>query len=239
MQNALLRMLSWSLLIGCWLSLGAIGQSLSPLQAGGLLPVVAALACGGLLLHWWHASRRPGWFDCFLPPGGGIPWRRPAAWPKFCARCAMLPMMATLVLMGQWCSASGLAPWQTIALHLSAMLLPALLLRSRGSPVLIASAMGMGMALLLVLQGIKGLMALSLCQSIAWGIAQSTPAVPASAGHRRHWGLALIPALTTLALGLGIDAAGPKALETMQVTLSFAACAGFLLAPKAMLETEP
>ena len=231
----LARTLAWTLLIGCWLSLGALGQALMPLQAGGLVPIAIWLACSGLLLQFWRDPRWSGLLDCALLPRDGIPWHRPSAWPAFCARCAMLPMMATLALMAQWCGGFGLAPWQSVLLHLSAMVLPALLIRRFGwairRAVWITSAMALGLALLYLLPGLRGLMALSLCQSAAWGVAWLEPAsrTPAGADRARpHWSFALIPALAALALGFAIDDAGPAALEAVQAALGLTACAGFL-----------
>lgn len=235
MHPAALRTVGAALLIGCWLLLGELGQALTPTLAGGLMPIAAWLACIGLLLHFGHQAR---WFrvgNC-MPAVSRIPWRQPMAWPAFCARCAMLPMMATLPLIALWCGGYGLQPWQSLALHLSAMVLPPLAIRRLGrwvdEPACIAAAMALGVVLLFALPGLRGLMALSLCQSMAWGLAsfgRGGPTAEQGAARRLHWALALSPALAALTLGLAIDVAGPEALVVVQVALSLVAGCGFLL----------
>ena len=96
-------------------------------------------------------------------------------------------------------------------------------------PVWITFALALGLCLFGILPGSRGLMAISLCQSVAWGLAwfgstSRTPSRPEPG--RSHLAVALVPAAAALALGYAIDAFGPSALIAVQVALSLTACVG-------------
>ena len=116
--------------IGTALAWTIAGDPTTPLSSMSAFWLVAATATLALLLpsRMSGSGGRAGLLDCALPPDE-VPWREPSAWPAFCARWSMLPMMATLAAMAQWCSgAFGLTPAQSVGVHLSAMLLPPLVL---------------------------------------------------------------------------------------------------------------
>jgi hypothetical protein len=220
--------------IGTALAWALAGDPLAPPSSMPAFWLVAAAGTLALLSSRMSGSGgRAGLLDCALPPDE-VPWREPSAWPAFCARWTMLPMMAMLAAMAQWCGgAFGLTPAQSVGLHLSAMLLPPLVLllsgRSLNGPVWITFALALGLCLFGILPGSRGLMAISLCQSVAWGLAwfgstSRTPGEPERG--RSHWAVALVPAAAALALGSAIDDFGPSALIAVQVTLGLTACAG-------------
>lgn len=72
---------------------------------------------------------RAGLFDCSLPAWPAGAWLDARQWPALLAGLAMLPMMAALPLMVDWCRTQAIAPQVLVLLHLAAMFAPALLLR--------------------------------------------------------------------------------------------------------------
>jgi hypothetical protein len=213
----------------------------------------AVLPCIALALGWMlpreAAARgcRTGLFDCALPMTAQLPWRDPSAWGTHCARWTMLPMMATLVVMAQWCGGdAGITATQWVGLHLAAMLLPPLALMSLPrSPRVQAwsrawptAAMAIGLVLLVAMPGLRGLMAMSLCHSVAWGLAwfavMSRPpamrrAAPISTAPTRLTA-ALYPAFAVLGIGLALGDFGPAALEAVQAGLGLVATVGAIFA---------
>lgn len=202
-----------------------------------LLAAPQALARGGC---------RSGLFDCALMPGSSGAWRHPTGWPLVAAGWAMLPMMAGLGPMADWC---GTLPWPPGAgrlLHLGAMLLPAALLQWAPTPGLAGRHLAGVMATLLAVgglallwPGIAGLVTASLLQaaawSLAWGQGLRRPAtdrprlsvMPAPACNRRD-GLLAATAVTVILLGLAIDLAGAAVLVAVHAVLAGAGLAGLI-----------
>lgn len=91
-------------------------------------------------------------------------------WTWFCARAVWLPMMA-MPAMAQWCAAGAVPPGWTIPLHLTAMLMPAALVRlfriTPRSPAWAAIPMLAGVPLAWLSPGIQGLMTISLLHMTA------------------------------------------------------------------------
>lgn len=162
-------------------------------DAVALAVLVAALVAVALVPHGVKlvSACRAGLFDCALHLPGWRPWRDPAQWPHLAAALVMLPMMAALSRMSEWCGADdgmALSAPATVALHLGAMLLPAWGLhvaRRRSTPVPgspasvppkwlragVALAMLVSGLVLLIWPGFAGLMAASLWQAVAWSLA--------------------------------------------------------------------
>jgi len=205
MRLVLARTLAWTLLLA------------------GLLPRAAA-----------SRGCHSGLFDCALPLALPAAWREPASWGLHAARWSMLPMMATLAVMAPWCSdAFGLTTPQWAGIHLAAMLLPALVLHAVGlrlhSAAWATAAMVLGGLGLIGLSGWRGLMVMSACQSLAWGLAWFTqvdgaPAVRAAARPRLIDAVA--PALLVVMLGVALAHAGPVAVEALQGALALMAAVG-------------
>lgn len=187
-----------------WLVAGqlAAGPQATGTVAMGLL--VAALALAALVPRGAGAvsASRAGLFDCALHWPRPAAWRERRQWPRHAATCAMLPMMASLPLMAEWCGAD---PWArgsasaVVALHLAAMLLPAWALAWRQpagqAPALTAPwrpalqrtgvtlAMLLGGACLLAWPGLSGLMAASLWHAVGWSLAWSLSMSPRPAAR--------------------------------------------------------
>ena len=123
-----------------------------------------------------------GLFGCALPllqPGR---WRDPGAWPQAAAALAMLPMMASLPAMADWCGDLRWPATAGTALHLGAMVLPAALLKGCRIPL---PGLQRWVALLLALggaalwwPGLSGLMAASLLHGLAWSVAWAATLAP-------------------------------------------------------------
>lgn len=187
-----------------------------------------------------------GLFDCSLPllqPGR---WRHPATWPQTAAALAMLPMMASLPAMADWCGGLRWPAAAGTALHLGAMLLPAALLHSLGKPLqrpqpILALLLVLGGAALLMWPGQSGLMVASWLHGLAWSVAWSVMLMPrggrsGSVGRQASsaqsctaraglapgakWGAALLTASAVLLLGQAMAQAGPAALEAVHATLA-------------------
>ncbi len=204
----------------------------------------ALVAAGGWGVLSCAASRRAGagrWAEfapgCALLPGSLVD---PMLGPAFGARCTMLPMMAGMAVASDWCAGISVSAGQGVALHLAAMLAPALLLRGLRSPLWIAACMGAGLLALPLLPGVRGWMAMLLLQALAWGIAwsQALHAAPAPVSRRATrdrvsaW-LALVPPASVLGLGLAIGAFGLEGLVAVHVALgalSLAGAAGWIVA---------
>jgi hypothetical protein len=266
----LLAALAWSLLlVAASLSVQALRRAtpsrppapLVPATAGALLAwslvslpgasawpgvAIAAAALALALLVPRSAAPVPacrgGLFDCSLPWPDPARWRRVADWPRQAALLAMLPMMATLPAMADWCRSDwGLSPASSTLWHLAAMLLPALLLR-RWLARAGEQARGVAVTLLMVASGgamwaypgLAGLMVVTLLQAIAWSLVWAWPMLrPSGAAPiaRRSSALGaamrtLAPAFAVLALGSFTADLGPDALRAAQALLAVLALAG-------------
>ena len=92
--------------------------ALGPVAAAALLAMILPADASG-------RGCRTGLFDCALPAADWAQWADPSSWAAQSARWVMLPMMASLAVMTQWCGSDwGLAASQLGGLHLCAMLLP-------------------------------------------------------------------------------------------------------------------
>jgi hypothetical protein len=234
--------------LGALLAWAAFGE---PAAVAMLLPAALSLVLAALLPRVGEARGcRTGLFDCALPLASDFSWRDPAAWGVHAARWTMLPMMATLAVMAPWCGGeAGLAPAQWVGLHLAAMLLPPCALRLAGvrtvAPAWVSAVMVAGLLLPWALPGLRGLMAMSLCHSVAWGLAwlAALSVGRVARNERPRRGEALLPAAVALALGVALAQFGPAALETVHVALGLAAAAGAALvtwrASRWTLEKKP
>jgi len=157
----------------------------------------------------------------------------------------MLPMMAALSRMSEWCGADdgmALSAPATVALHLGAMLLPAWGLPASVPPKLLRTSVALAMLasglVLLLWPGFAGLMAASLWQAVAWSLAWclsmqalpvQQPLTPPSDALWHRVGR-IVPLVASggavLALGVAMDTAGPDALVTVHATLAALAMAG-------------
>jgi hypothetical protein len=222
-----------------------------------LLQVAAALAGAGLLLAGLLPHRaapvrgcRSGLFDCAWPVPAPQAWRLPAGWPRQAAMLGMLPMMCSLGLMVDLCTADlGWSPRQTVAAHLLAMLGPAALLRLRSQglgrtsqPTLLAGLLLAGALAGAAWPGVRGWMLASLLQAAAWSLAWAAPmlaprplrqpqaAAPTPPTGGPGFTSAAATAALALALGLAAAAWGAVALLLVQAMLAGVATLGWLLA---------
>jgi hypothetical protein len=197
--------------VGAWLGLPA--------------PWPAALASAALLLA---VARAAGWRRCALLPLSRAPGADPAGWPRWAAAAAMLPMMAGLPAMASWCSAAGWPLPLMLGLHVLLMVGPAWAGPAR--PGWVAAAMGAGAAALWVWPGLGGLMAASLLQALACGLAWRRPSPGPMRPAPRHALVLLVPALAVLLLGAALAAVGPPALMGVHGVLGAMAVVGALAA---------
>ncbi|MBT9486322.1 MAG: hypothetical protein IV093_02315 [Rubrivivax sp.] len=226
--------------LALWLLMIALLQGLGPRRhvtpaamllaaAAALLgapaPWPAALAGAALLLA---VARAAGWRRCALLPLSRAPGADPADWPRWAASAAMLPMMAGLPAMAGWCSAAGWPLPLVLGLHVVLMVAPAWAGPAR--PGWVAGAMGAGALALWWLPGLDGLMAASMLQAVACGLAwRLSPKVPMHPA-RRHPLAVGVPAVAVLLLGVALAAFGPLALMGVHALLSAAAVLGALAA---------
>ena len=236
--------------------LDALRQGLGPVV---LAPGLAALALALLLpapsirvapgeggRNAGFGGCQAGLFDCSLPllqPGR---WRHPATWPQAAAALTMLPMMASLPAMADWCGGLRWPAAAGTALHLGAMLLPAALLHGVGQPLrrpqpCLVLLLVLGGAALLMWPGQTGLMAAAGLHGLAWGVAWSalltprgertdsagrgaSPApsctAPAGLAPGAKWGAALLTASAVLLLGQAMAQVGPAALAAVHAALA-------------------
>ena len=165
---------------------------------------------------------RAGLFDCVLALAPLRNWSQPAAWPTAAASWVMLPMMAS---MADWCASSGLGARSATALHLGAMLLPALLgwcvmrcsataASLRATTTLCGLLLAAGGAVLWWpgAAGLAGLMATSLLQGLAWGVGWAARWAAPHAGLQTA-----VPVGTTAAAA---DAALPALLAALPALLA-------------------
>jgi len=212
---------------------------------GNTAPLAIDLLSAALLLAALLPSRcgvkgacRAGLFDCSLPLLAPAHWRHPAEWPLAAAALGMLPMMASLPVMADWCGALRWPAALGTALHLGAMLVPAACLRVTVPPRRPAVAVGLVLALggaALPAAGLSGLMAASLLHGVAWSLAwsamlrRSAGAIPKGRAQAPAVAAALTAA-AVLALGLAIDRYGPGALVGVHALLAVFGALGCLRA---------
>jgi len=201
----------------------------------GWAVVLAAAALAALVPA--HARTalgcRAGLFDCSLPAPALTHWRVIADWPLHAALLAMLPMMAALPAMADWCAVSGRPVSFVTAVHLAAMLGPPLLLRGvlvgasrRHLRIAVTALLVAGAVLLVWWPGLRGLMSASLLHGLAWSLAWATPMLEREAAPRRSsaatsdWAAAALAALAVLLLGSALARFGPPALAAMHAALA-------------------
>ena len=239
-------------------SLGAVGAALFlgdisdlPALALRLMAFVTVLSLALFLLQARvsaGAARqgcRAGLFDCSLPSWPAGAWRDVMQWPTLMAGLVMLPTMAALPLMAEWCRADSVAPQTMVLWHLTAMFGPALVLRrwiAQWSARTLASAcaalLALGAAAALWAASPFNLLGVSVAQGAAWGIAwcgqlwaperrgrQGTSPLYAAAGY----------AVLTLAFGVLVDHAGPRGVVLMHAFFGVAAALAWLVADAARL----
>ena len=111
-----------------------------------------------------------------------------------------------------------------LGLHVLLMVVPAWAGPAR--PGWVAAAMGAGAAALWVWPGLGGLMAASLLQALACGLAwRLAPPVPMRPARRHRLALA-VPAVAVALLGVALAAFGPPALMAVHALLGAVAVAG-------------
>jgi hypothetical protein len=222
-------------------NLDAVRQNSAPL---GLALAVAALLLSALVPSLRHATSnrtcRAGLFDCSLPLLLPSRWRHRAAWPQAAAALGMLPMMASLPVMAEWCGDLRWSSATGTALHLGAMLLPALLLHT-GWPV---RRLAQSTGVLLVIGGasllwptLSGLMVASLLHGLAWSVAWAAMLGPRKGGaspppsirpHTTVLRPAMLTAAAVLLLGCAIDQFGPAALAGVHAVLALLGLVGLM-----------
>jgi hypothetical protein len=227
---------------------GTLAQRLAELggatgAAAALLAVLAASAARAAAPG--EAVRcSAGLFDCAMAWPARSQWRWVGDWPGLAAALAMLPMMASLPYLADWCSTAGLSPTITSGAHLAAMFAPGLVAARVAHRIalgvwrpLVIALLGAGAVLAVASPGVNGWMAAMALQSAAWGLAWSVPMMVAGASEgvgltRPRGGVgasAVAVALAVLALGTLLQQSGPTAFVGVQVLLGAAALAGALL----------
>lgn len=208
--------------LALWLAaallLAEAGRQGWPLLAGGLLPLAAAV----LLAGWALPRQLP---RCLLLPHPTTWWTDPT---RLACAVAMLPMLAVLPRLADWCSGT-LNPATMLALHAAAMLLPGALLRPvrRKTLTLLLVA---GAAVPLLWPGFAALMAGQCLQAAAWSLAAARhPGAGRTSGTPTR-GVATLTALLLVTAGLGLDRYGPAALVATQLLAATLAVLG-LCAP--------
>jgi hypothetical protein len=188
---------------------------------------------------------RAGLFDCSLPSWPTGAWREVMQWPTLIAGLVMLPTMAALPLMAEWCRAESVAPQTMVLWHLCAMFGPALVLRgwiahwsARTLASVCAGLLVVGAAAALWTASPLNLLGVSVAQGAAWGIAwcgqlwaperrgrQGASPLYAATGY----------AVLTLAFGVLVDQAGARGVVFMHAFFGIAAALAWLIADAARL----
>jgi hypothetical protein len=191
---------------------------------------------------------RAGLFDCSLPSWPAGAWRDVMQWPTLIAGLVMLPTMAALPLMAEWCRADAVAPQTMVLWHLSAMFGPALVLRrwiARWSTRTLASAcaglLALGAAAALWATPPLNLLGVSVAQGAAWGIAWCGQLwAPARRGRQGTSPLyaAVGYAALTLAFGMLVEHAGARGVVLMHAFFGIAAVLAWLAADAARLRSR-
>ncbi|MCX8006226.1 MAG: hypothetical protein N2688_14960, partial [Burkholderiaceae bacterium] len=165
-------------------ALGDLGDLPALAERLGGVVAAAALALASLQRGIDIPARAPGCraglFDCSLPAWPAGAWRDLRQWPALLAGLAMLPMMAALPLMVDWCRADAIAPQTTVLTHLAAMFGPALLLRRSiacWSPFALwgacAALLASGAALIMWAPAPFDWLGLAVAHGAAWSLAWS------------------------------------------------------------------
>ena len=186
-----------------------------------------------------RAGCRAGLFDCSLPAWPAGAWRDSLQWPTLLAGLAMLPMMAALPLMAEWCRAQSFSPQAMVLLHLAAMFGPVLILRRaierwslHALATVCASLLVAGAAFALWAPAPIDLFGLATTHGAAWGLAWGGQLwAPARRGQQGASPLRAAAgyALLTLAFGVVVEYAGPRGVADVHAVLGFAAAAAWLV----------
>ncbi len=184
-----------------------------------------------------RAGCRAGLFDCSLPAWPVGAWRDAQQWPVLLAGLAMLPMMAALPLMADWCRAQQVPPQAMVLLHVVAMFGPACLLQgvlarmsaqasARGLALICTVLLAAGAACVWWASAPWQWLGLAGAHGAAWGLAwagqlwaparrgqQGTSPLRAAAGY----------ALLTATFGLLVEQFGPSGVAAVHVALGVAA----------------
>lgn len=212
------------------------------------LRMIALAVCAALLLCGLQPSAaadppgrrcRAGLFDCSLPAWPTGAWRDLEQWPALLAGLVMLPMMASLPLMVDWCRSQPVAPAAMVVLHLAAMFAPALLLRPLARSwsvwrlsIVCTASLVTGVVLAGVLPAPANLFALTLAHGAAWGLAWVGQLwSPARRGTQGSSPLraAIGYAALTLLFGLAVDRFGMAAVVATHAVIALAACGAWLV----------
>jgi hypothetical protein len=239
-------------------SLGAVGAALFLGDIGDLpalaMRLMAFVTMMGIALFLLQAriregaarqGCRAGLFDCSLPSWPAGAWRDVMQWPTLIAGLVMLPTMAALPLMAEWCRAESVEPQTMVVWHLCAMFGPALVLRgwiahwsARTLASVCAGLLVVGAAAALWAASPLNLLGVSVAQGAAWGIAwcgqlwaperrgrQGASPLYAATGY----------AVLTLAFGVLVDQAGARGVVLMHAFFGIAAALAWLIADAARL----
>ena len=239
-------------------SLGAVGAALLLGDIGDLpalaMRLMAFVTMMGIALFLLQAriregaarqGCRAGLFDCSLPSWPAGAWRDVMQWPTLIAGLVMLPTMAALPLMAEWCRAESVEPQTMVVWHLCAMFGPALVLRgwiahwsARTLASVCAGLLVVGAAAALWAASPLNLLGVSVAQGAAWGIAwcgqlwaperrgrQGASPLYAATGY----------AVLTLAFGVLVDQAGARGVVLMHAFFGIAAALAWLIADAARL----
>lgn len=225
------------------LIIGDLGDT--PALAMRLAVFVGAAAATLVLLQMRIDDRtgtpgcRAGLFDCSLPAWPAGAWRDTQQWPALLAGLAMLPMMAALPLMAEWCRAQAVAPQAMVLLHLASMFVPALLLRRsvarwslRTLSTVCAVLLASGAALVTWAAAPLDLLGLAVTHGAAWGLAWSGQLwAPARRGRKGTSPVraALGYAALTLLFGLVVDHSGARGVAAVHAALGLAAALAWTL----------
>ena len=209
-----------------------------PALAIRLALFVAAIAAALVVLQAATEARRApgcraGLFDCSLPAWPAGAWRDTLQWPTLLAGLAMLPMMAALPMMVALCRAQAIAPQVMVLLHLGAMFIPVLLLRTtlaawspRRLSIVCAVLLAAGAVLALWAPAPANLLGLAAAHGAAWGLAWGGQLwAPARRGRQGASPLRAAAgyAALTLVFGLVVQQAGADGLVAVQAALGLAA----------------
>ena len=162
--------------------------------------------------------------------------RRANSWAVAAARWTMLPMMAAMVVDGDWCASGSVTAHAAMALHFAAMFVPALLATLiggawrplRGSAA-IATLMIAGLAASFAWPGARGWKAMSLLHAAAWSLAWAQALrreAVAQAATAPNVAIAALPAFAALALGALLSRFGIAGLVAVHVGLGVVSAAG-------------
>ena len=233
-------------------SLGALSAGLVLGDVGDLTTLAVRLAgfVGAVVLVLLVLQRRidakprapgcrAGLFDCSLPAWPAGAWRDTAQWPTLLAGLAMLPMMAALPLMADWCRALAFPPQAMVLLHLAAMFGPALLLRRsiahwslRTLSTVCAVLLILGAACAIWAAAPFDLLGLAVAHGAAWGLAWAGQLwAPARRGQQGASPLRAAAgyALLTLAFGLIVQQAGARGVADVHAALGIAAALAWVI----------